>query len=361
MIWHQSGAKGPNAREPIMQQIQQIVTIGRNTFYQSIRQPIFMLLVLGAALVLILNTFLSAYTLDDDNRMLMDVGLSTLFLVGMLLAAFTSTGVVSDEVENRTVLTVVSKPVSRPVFILGKYAGVASAISVGVSIVAVVFLFTIRHKVMQYAVDKWDFPVLALGFGAALLSLVVATAGNYLYNWQFPSTFVLWLAGSEIAAYLLVLVISPEWKFQPITAEFTKDKSQLDQLLVVMLLVYEAVLIITAVALTASTRLGQVLTLAICFGVFILGMLSESLFGGFLASFDAGRYSNGILAAGLWTIAKVFYTITPNLQFLWQSDALLNYIPVTAKHVATVSLYALLQITAVLGLSVALFQTREVG
>ena len=110
--------------------IQQLLTIARNTFLESIRQPIFSVLLLVGTLALILNPMISAYTLDDDNKQLIDMGLSTLFVCGLLLSAFTATSVLSQELENKTVLTVISKPISRPLFVVGKYVGVSAALFV---------------------------------------------------------------------------------------------------------------------------------------------------------------------------------------------------------------------------------------
>ncbi|MFQ5655144.1 MAG: ABC transporter permease, partial [Planctomycetota bacterium] len=85
--------------------MEQIRAVARNTFTESIRQPIFLVLLLLGIGLLAINPALSAYTLGDDNKLLLDLGLSTLLLAGMFLAAFTSTGVLSDEIERRTVLT----------------------------------------------------------------------------------------------------------------------------------------------------------------------------------------------------------------------------------------------------------------
>ena len=63
---------------------------------------------------------LAGFTMEDDQRMMIDLGLSTILLCGTLLAAFIATNVLNREIQNRTVLTVISKPVSRPVFVLGK-------------------------------------------------------------------------------------------------------------------------------------------------------------------------------------------------------------------------------------------------
>ena len=81
----------------------QLVTIARNTFTESIRQPIFAVVLLVAGLALSLNPSLSAYTLEDDNKLLIDMGLSTLFLAGLALTAFTATSVLSNEIQQRTV------------------------------------------------------------------------------------------------------------------------------------------------------------------------------------------------------------------------------------------------------------------
>ena len=70
--------------EPDM--FQQLLTIGRNTFIESIRQPIFTVLTIVGILALVLNLAAAANTLDDDNKLLIDMGLSTLFIVGLFLA-----------------------------------------------------------------------------------------------------------------------------------------------------------------------------------------------------------------------------------------------------------------------------------
>jgi len=169
---------------------QQVLTIGRNTYTESIRQPVFVVLIMASSLLLLLSPSLAAYTLDDDNKMMIDMGLSTLFLTGLLLAAFTATGVLSAEVENKTVLTVVSKPVSRPLFVLGKFVGVAGAIAVAYWTLSSVFLLLVRHRVMQTASDPFDGPVIVFGLLAGLTALLVATLGNYFYQWVFTSSFV---------------------------------------------------------------------------------------------------------------------------------------------------------------------------
>ena len=97
----------------------QTFAIARNAFFESIRQPIVLVLLVSATVLLLLASPLSAFTMENDQRMLLDIGLATIFMIGMLLAIFVSSNVLGREIHNKTTLTVVSKTVSRPQFVIG--------------------------------------------------------------------------------------------------------------------------------------------------------------------------------------------------------------------------------------------------
>src|SRR5688572_13340848 len=107
----------------------QILTIAKNTFVESVRQPIYFVLIVLGGIMQVLNTWGAAYSMgctdtaevSGYNQVLLDIGLATIFVCGMLLAAFIATAVISREIERKTVLTVVSKPISRTAVVLGKY------------------------------------------------------------------------------------------------------------------------------------------------------------------------------------------------------------------------------------------------
>jgi hypothetical protein len=353
---------------------QQLTTIAQNTFTESIRQPIFVVLILLGSLAMVINPQLAAYTMEDDNKLLIDMGLSTIFLVSLFLAAFTATGVLSNEIENKTVLTVVSKPVSRPVFVIGKYIGISAAIATAFFLLSIVLALTIRHRVMSTASDHFDMPVIILGFGGALIALLVATMANYLYRRVFSSTFTVCLLITQTLAFALVLVIDKNWALQPPMTEFIEHDGELGQVVVGLGLVFQAVLVLTGVAVAASTRLGQVMTLLICVGVFLLGLASNSLSQmvnmrlSIPASTDYYQSLSVILHADIafyqktiYASAKLIYMLVPNLQFFWPADAITQGTPITASLFALVSGYAALQIAAVIAIAIALFQNREVG
>jgi ABC-2 type transport system permease protein len=330
--------------------IQQLLSICRNTFLESIRQPIFVVLLIAGLVNLWVNPSLSGFTLGDtdDNRLLMQLGLSCIFFWwGPWLTAFTATRVLCNELENRTVLTVVSKPVPRPLFVLGKYLGVVGALAVAHWIMVVVLVLTIRHKVMSAKSDPYDWPVIVFGVGAGLVALLVAAGGNYLYRWVFTSSLVAAKTVCYSIALLLVLLIGKGWHFQSIATEFRGEGALAHgQLVWAFLISFQAILILAAVAIAASTRLGQVMTVAVTVGAWVVG---GAVTGQFLKA-----QSHSWLA---WVLGRVL----PNLQFLWKADAMIQGQIITASQVLLLCGYSALMVGALLCLAIALFQTREVG
>lgn len=325
-------------------------TIARHAFLESIRQPVFVVLILAGMLALVLNLQLAAFTFDDDNKILVDLGLSTLLLGGLLLAATTATTVLTREIENRTVLTVVSKPLPRPALVIGKYLGVAAALTIGLWSLAAVFLLTVRHRVPSSDNGSvgTDGPVVVFGVLAVLGAVAVAASANYLRARPFGSTFTVIQAVTATAAVAVVSCINKDWLLQYPLVDFDP------QLLIAVALIFEAALVLAAVAITASTRLGSVMTLMACAFVLMAGLVSEYFLGSIVT---------GATVTPTWMqwLAWPFYAGIPNIQFFWTADALTQGNAISLAHVGSVSLYAGFIITVLLSLAVALFQSRDVG
>lgn len=259
----------------------QILTIARNTFIESIRQPILFVLVMLSGVFQIFNTwstgFAMGYTesgdVSGDNKLLFDVGLATVFVCATLLAAFIATAVVSREIENKTVLTVVSKPVSRPSLVLGKYVGVAGAILVAVVTMLIFLLMGLRHEVMSTAADSLDGPVFLFTFLGVAVALIVAVWCNFFYGWYFTQTCMLVLMPAMVIAYVGVLLVNKKWQFQDPSTDF---KTQVTYACLALVM---AVLVLTAVATAVSTRLGQVMTIVVCGGFFLVGLMTNYFIG----------------------------------------------------------------------------------
>ncbi|MEO0482237.1 MAG: ABC transporter permease subunit [Planctomycetota bacterium] len=259
----------------------QLLTIARNTFVESIRQPVYFVILLLAGLLMVFTAWGTNFSMEytdaagmtGDDKLLLDVGLGTVFVCGMLLAAFVATAVLSREIENKTVLTVVSKPISRTAVILGKYLGVSVAIVIAVVIMLAMLMLAVRHGVLSNASDTLDQPVIVFSGIAVGLSLIVGGWCNFYYGWHFAQTATLTLLPSILAAFVGVAFTNADWQVQhPLT----------DVRIEVLIACYcltLAILVLTAVATAVSTRLGQVMTIFICAAVFVFGLLNNHFFG----------------------------------------------------------------------------------
>lgn len=259
----------------------QLIAIARNAFVEGIRQPVFLLVVLLAGLLQFFTTWNTGFSMgyeetgevSGDNKLLLDVGMASIFLCGMILAAFVATSVISREIENKTVLTVVSKPVARTVLIIGKYLGIAGAIVLAMIPMIAFLMFALRHGVMSTASDELDMPAITFSAGAVVLALGAAAWCNYFYGWSFPQVAVVLLAPLSVTAYLVVLLVSKNWTWQMPGPDFKP------QVLIACASLTMAVLVMTAVATAVSTRLSQVMTIVVCFGIFVGSLLSNYFFG----------------------------------------------------------------------------------
>jgi ABC-type transport system involved in multi-copper enzyme maturation permease subunit len=102
--------------------------IARATAKEAIRQPVFPLLLVVALVLLVVNTYVPFFSLGDDVKMLEICGLAMLSICGMLLAIWTSSMSIADEIEGKTAMTLLSKPINRRQFIIGKFFGIQSAV-----------------------------------------------------------------------------------------------------------------------------------------------------------------------------------------------------------------------------------------
>ncbi|TWU33704.1 ABC-2 family transporter protein [Novipirellula artificiosorum] len=120
--------------------------IALSTAKNEMAQPLYLLLLaLGLFGVLLFGIY-PFNTLGDDIRLLKDSGVTLIMVLGMILAVWSAGTSVSDEIEGRTALTVLSKPVSRRAFILGKYAGIMLAVLVLFVILSAVLSVVISYK-----------------------------------------------------------------------------------------------------------------------------------------------------------------------------------------------------------------------
>ncbi len=196
--------------------------IARLTASESMHQPVFFLL-LGVGTLLILSAFfLPLFTIGGEDRMMIkDMNLATITLCGLLVAILSASNVVAQEIEKKTAFTVLSKPITRQQFVLGKFFGVALAILVAVAALGVVFY---ARYYLYYRHLWWH-------------ALSAETAAVYKNDWN-----------TDMVCLFQGLVLS-----------------------------YLQVSILAAIAVAISTRLPMAVNASFCLAVFVLGHMMENL------------------------------------------------------------------------------------
>ncbi len=317
-----------------------LITIAKNTFVETLRQPVYAVIVAAAVLLFIISPSLAMYTMDDDNKLLREIGLSTLFLTSLFVAIFSASGAVSIEMENKTILTVLTKPVQRPIFVLAKFLGVVGAVALAHYLCSIALLMTIRHGVLETASDTHDWTVIGSAGVVMVATVLLSAFFNYAYDWKFSSTAVVVAAILATLAMVFLALIDRHWQFNPAKNGITR----LD--IYGAILLFLAAMVIAAIAVAISARFNTVVTLSACIGVFLLGLISDYVFG---------RFAD----AHLWAQAGRF--LVPNLQVFWISDAIYEGSVVPFRYVLLGASYALCYTVGILAVAVAMFQRRQIA
>ena len=100
------------------------LTIALATAKEAIRQPAFFVMASFAGGLLLVTILVSYFTFGEDIKMYKDTGLTTISFFCMLLALLTASSTVADEIEGKTAITLLSKPINRRQFIIGKFLGI---------------------------------------------------------------------------------------------------------------------------------------------------------------------------------------------------------------------------------------------
>ena len=171
--------------------------IARATTKEAVRQPVFLLCMGLAILILVLNYFIPFFSLGEDVKMVKDCGLATILITGLLISVWTASTSIAEEIDGKTAMTLLSKPINRRQFILGKYIGILQAILWYMLPVVIVFVVVIYLKVAYDAAEgSKEIPTHAdrirevyqvlPGVGLLLMEIAVLTAVSVAISTRLP-------------------------------------------------------------------------------------------------------------------------------------------------------------------------------
>lgn len=126
-----------------------LFVILRHTFVEAIVQPIYpLLLALGAAILLVFG-MLPFFTLGEDTVMYKSVALDVVLLVVLIVTLFATSKSIYEEIEDRTMLTLMSKPVTRWEVLVGKYLGIILAAALAIAILGGIIILCTCYRIPQ--------------------------------------------------------------------------------------------------------------------------------------------------------------------------------------------------------------------
>ena len=121
------------------------------TAKETLFQPLFVILMLVGIFVLFIFLLIPYNTLGEDIKLVITQGLTIVKLFSAFLAVWAASSTIADELDGKTALMALAKPLSRTKFIIGKYAGVMIAVTLLFLILGTFFLNTVSYKVVYDA------------------------------------------------------------------------------------------------------------------------------------------------------------------------------------------------------------------
>ena len=115
-----------------------ILAVTQNTFRESVRDKVLYVLLFFAAVVILGSRLMGWISIGQDVKIVKDVCLAATSVFGMLIAIFVGTSLVYKEIDKRTLYTIISQPMHRYEFVLGKYLGLMALLAVVVGTMAAV-------------------------------------------------------------------------------------------------------------------------------------------------------------------------------------------------------------------------------
>ena len=320
--------------------MRQFLTIALNAFMELIRQPVFLLLMTVSVMFEIFLAVPYYFALGDETKLVATSALAVMLFAGLLGAVLSASASLAREIRTGTALAVLSKPVGRTRFFLAKYAGLAAALTL-LSYVNLVGVLLANWMSFD-AYGKTNLPAIAIFATGVGIAYALAGFSNFFLRRPFVSDAVLALVVTTTLAAALVFRFVRQM-------QSLGTMAQVDWRLVPAgILILFALWILAALALACSTRLDTIPTLAVCSALFLIGLMSDYLFG-------------TRAAAGQWW-ASMLYTAVPNWQIFWLADALdMGKSTFHWGYVGKALVYVVAYAGAALAVGTALFEERELS
>ena len=323
--------------------LRQFVALAHATLLEGMQQPAALLLLLACVLLTALTPVFQFHSLGEEGRLARDSGLAYMLVFGLILAVAVASSTLAAEIERGTAAAALSKPVPRPLFLAGKYAGVLTLVAILWFAALLATLLAERASDHFVAVgdelgtraDRWTIL-------SSLLAPVVALATAGILNFRRCARFgVAAFLGIPLALATALLLAGCYNRFDHLVWYHPDLNLRVMAAAVLILL---ALALLTALATALATRLRSGSTLVLCALVLGLGLTGD-LWTGHAA----------------WSWRGLLGGLLPNLQNFWMCDALADGGRIPWHYVGSAAVYAAVWSALALGAGMLALRNRDMG
>ncbi len=301
------------------------------SFQNIIRQSFFSIVIVGAYLFIVSTPAFVMFTFFDAEKLLLDMSMATILLVGLLVSVLATSSIVGGEMEEKTATLLLSKPLSRFTFLLAKFCAVAVALIFVLVPLTCALIMTLRVGVPEAVWSDVEYPTLWFIFLPLIGAVVVAALANYYADKSFASSFIILL---NIFVILSLVIL-----------DFMGKASLQINLFYPAILLWMAGILICPVASLLALRGRVFFTLTFSFLIFALGLTSNWLFGNIL-------HNPGV---------RIVYSLIPNFQVFWIEEFWTKEKSVPISYFWNVLKYVFLYCMGMLFLTWSILEKKEVS
>ncbi len=310
-------------------------------FRESCRQPMFWLIVGAANTAIWVSVAIPYFTFGDDYKMMKQIGFDMVMLAASLFGVLAASMSISEEIEGRTAVTLMSKPVNRRQFLIGKFLGILMACMV----MSMLLGWTLTDALR--AMREFD-PI----NNTADPTDPISGSTDKLVD---PMTYQ---AQKTVVPPFQKVVPSMQGKAVATGAGLWFSDALAHSLGIA--LGFGQVMILVAVASALATRLAFIVNLVMCLLLFLLGHLAPVVVQ------ETQRAQGGGVGVGLvGFLGKLFDALLPSLESFNMSRAIIRETPLDlwqfGGYVLTVTGYSLIYTTIALLLGLLLFEDRDLA
>jgi ABC-type transport system involved in multi-copper enzyme maturation permease subunit len=283
-------------------------TIARGTLKEAVRQPAFVMTLSLTVLFLIALKYIPFFAGKEETKFYIECSLATILMSGMILGVWLASTSVADEIEGRTAMTLLSKPINRRQFVLGKYLGILQALLILVLVCgAMLYIFTYEKT----------------GYDAR-----EASTGRL--------EFVFWE--------------SVDWLPFEIPRAVPQRWENAIRVIPGLTLIFMEIAVLTAISVAISTRVPMLVNVMSCLTIFVVGHLTTVL----VQSALKGQVF-------VTFVARLLSTVLPTLESFNMDAAIATGRTIPPEYIGWSAVYCAAYVSAAILLGFILFEDRDLA